>query len=169
LGAYDGNHSNVTGAGALDVALLGSGRALMMAQTSIDGLLLNVQPRVILVSPDSLTLAEQLVTQITPATPANANPFVGQLIALGDANLTGTRFYLLADPARLPNYVFGGLAGQEGPRVDVRAGFEIEGIEMKVAIDFAVGAIDFRGGVTGAGAWLLGPFSRGASEAKRPY
>ena len=99
-----------------------------------------------------MTAAEQLTATLAPTVQTDVNPFAGRLVAVGDANITGTRFYLIADPARLPTYVYGGLDGQLGPRTKVREGFEIEGIEFKLAIDFAVGAIDFRGCVTGSGA-----------------
>lgn len=37
------------------------------------------------------------------------------------------------------------LSGSEGPRVEQRRGFDIEALELKVALDFGVGAIDWRG------------------------
>jgi hypothetical protein len=152
VAVYDAAHGNVATSGALDIAKLGAARALMMAQTSLDGLKLNVQPKYLLVSPTSLTLAEQLVSTIAPAQASNANPFAGKLTPIGDANLTGTRFYLLADPSRLPQYIFGNLAGEAPLRVETRVGFEVEGLQVKVATDFGVGCIEHRAGVSGAGA-----------------
>ena len=70
---------------------------------------------------------------------------------IADANLTGKRVYILADPNRLAQYVYGGLGGTIGPRTETRAGFEIDGVEFKMSLDFAVGPIDFRGGVTAKG------------------
>ena len=151
LTVYHATHLNVATAGALDVAKIGSSRALMMAQTSKDGLKTNISPRFLLVSPAALTLAEQLVAQLSPTVATEVNPFAGRLIAVGDANLSGTRFYLLADPARLPQYVYGFLEGTP-LRFEVRAGFEVEGLDAKVVTDFAVGAVEYRAGVTGAGA-----------------
>ncbi len=159
VAVYNSAHGNVAGAGALDVTRLGDGRAKMMVQKGIpsntgaaDGVVLNIGPKFLLVSPASLTLAEQLVAPLAPAQTSNANPFSGQLTPIGDANLTGTRFYLLADPARLPQYVYGYLEGATGPRVAVRPGWEVEGVEVKAVVDFGVGAIEYRAGVTGAGA-----------------
>lgn len=149
---YHANHANITGAGALDVTRLGEARSLMKKQTSLDGIKLNIRGAILLVSPDSETLADQLVAPLQPAQASNVNPFAGRLTPLADANLTGTRFYVMADPADFPNYVYGSLGSQSGPRTEVRAGFEVDGVEFKLALDFAVGAIDFRGGVTGAGA-----------------
>ncbi len=158
---YDGTaHGNVTAGGALDDGLLDAGRALMMAQTSIDGIKLNVIPSILLVSPTSYGLGERLtaptsllIGQGADAAPvSNFNPWAGKLRPIADANLTGTRFYMLADPARLPQYIYGYLEGSSGPRSQVREGFEVDGVEFKVALDFGCGAIDYRGGVTGAGA-----------------
>jgi pyruvoyl-dependent arginine decarboxylase (PvlArgDC) len=149
---YNAAHGNITAAGALSNALLGEGLGLMMAQTSLDGLKLNIVPRFVLVSPTSVVAAKTFLAAIMPTQASEVNPFAGEMTAIGDANLTGTRFYMLADPSQLANYIYGYLAGDEGPRTDVRAGFEIDGVEFKISLDFAVGAIDYRGGVTGAGA-----------------
>ncbi len=157
---YDAAHNNLTGAGVLSVTLLGAARALMMKQTSIDGLKLNTPAAILLVSPDSLTLAEQLLAPGSALVGqgkdddavSNVNPFAGAMRPVGDANLTGSRFYMLADPARLANYMYGYLNGATGPRTEVRNGFETDGVEFKLALDFGVGAIEFRGGVSGAGA-----------------
>ena len=151
VAVYHATHANITGAGALSNTLLESAFALMLAQTSLDGLKLNVMPRYLLVSPTSYGLARRLLveTQATQAT--EINTFAGMISPITDANLTGTRFYVLADPGVLPNYVYGYVAGG-GPRFEVRNGFESDGVEWKLALDFGVGAIDFRGGVTGAGA-----------------
>jgi hypothetical protein len=147
---FHSTHANVTAAGALDLTRLAEGRSLMMKQTSLDGLKLNLLPKFLLVSPDSLTLAEQYVAQIQPTQPSEANPFAGRLTPLGDANLTGTRFYLLADPAALAQYVHGYLDGVP-LRVETRVPFESESLQVKVVTDLAVGAVEHRAGVTGAG------------------
>ena len=117
----------------------------------MDGLKLNIPAEILLVSPASLTLAEQLVAPLQSEAFSNVNPFAGRLTPLGDANLTGTRFYLLASPNRLANYIYGHLGTASGPRTEIRSGFEVDGVEMKLSLDFAVGAIDSRGGVTDAG------------------
>lgn len=153
VAVYNAAHNNITGAGAISNALLGSARALLMAQTSLDGLKLNTPAAIVLVSPTNLTNAETLLSAIYPAQASNVNIFAGRLRAIGDANLgTGTRFYVLADPSVLPNYVYGFLGGAEGPRTELQNGFRTDGIEFKLSIDFGCGAIEFRGGVTGAGA-----------------
>jgi len=123
----------------------------MMAQASLDGMKLNISPSILHVSPASLTLAEQLVAQLTPVQPSDVNPFAGRLTPVGDANLSGTRYYLLADPARLAQYVYGRLDSTGPFRFEVRAGFEVEGVEAKCVTDFGCGAVEFRAGIAGAG------------------
>ncbi len=160
VAVYNAAHGNVTGAGALTDVLLDAGRALMMAQTSIDGIILNVIPTILLVSPASYGLAERLTAPasvlvgqgLNAAAVPNINPWAGKLAPVADANLTGTRFYMLADPSRLAQYIYGYLGGASGPRVETRAGFETDGVEFKVALEFGTGAIEYRAGVTGAGA-----------------
>ena len=80
------------------------------------------------------------------------NPWAGALTPVLDANLSGNRWWLFADPALFPNFAYGSLAGAAGPRVTTRPGFEVEGVEMRVAFDFYVGGIDWRGGYCNAGA-----------------
>ncbi len=151
VAVFNAAHNNLTGAGALSNTLLGSAWALMQQQTSIDGLKLNVLPSILLTSPASGVLAKTLLKEINATQASNINPFAGEMMPISDANLTGTRFYVFASPDALPNYVYG-FVGGSGPRTEVRNGFNVDGIEFKLALDFGCGAIDFRGGVTGAGA-----------------
>lgn len=143
-------HGNETGAGALSNTLLESAYGLLMAQTSLDGLKLNIPPSLVLTSPTSWGLARRLTTATNPTQASDINTFAGMIEPIADANLSGTRFYVFADPARVPCFVYGYIGGG-GPRTESRSGFEVDGVEFKVALDFGVGAIDYRGAVTGAG------------------
>lgn len=144
----------------IDIANVGIGRANMMNQTSVgtgDGkdaaLKMNVMPRYLVTSPDKYTVAEQFcAVNIVATQDSNANPFKGKLIPVGDANLTGIPWYLFADPAELESLIYGYLQGQEGPRIIAEEGFVSDGVDLKVALDTVVGAIDFRGAYKNAGA-----------------
>ena len=46
----------------------------------------------------SYILAKSLVTAIDATQASNVNAFAGVLEVIADANLTGTRYYILADP-----------------------------------------------------------------------
>ena len=148
VAVYNSAHANIATGGALTNTQLGSARALMMAQQSLDGLKLNTPSSILLVSPASLTLAETLVAPLVPNIYTSVNPFAGRLTAVGDANLTGVRGYVLSDPGVGSNYIYGFLGTANGPRTEVRSGFSTDGIEMKLSLEFGVGAVDYRFGVT---------------------
>jgi hypothetical protein len=62
-----------------------------------------------------------------------------------------TRRYMFADPGAVPTIEVAFLDGQEAPFLDSQDGWRIDGVEWKVRLDYAVGAVDFRGAVTNAG------------------
>jgi hypothetical protein len=116
LTVYHATHGNVTGAGALDVSRLSEARQKLREQVSLDGIKMNVMAAILLVSAASETAAEQLTAPLQPAQVSNANPFQGKLAVVADSNLSGTRFYVLGDPARgESNYIYGFLGGAGGP------------------------------------------------------
>jgi len=144
-------HTNLTAGGALSNALLESAYALIQAQQSLDGIPLNAMPKKVLTSPTSWGLARRLTTPTNPTQASEINTFAGMITPISDANLSGARFYVFADPTELPCFIYGYLRGQSGPRTEVRPGFRSDGIEFKVSVRFGCGAIDYRGGVSGAG------------------
>lgn len=150
VAVYNSAHANVNSAGALDNTRLNEAFALMAAQTSIDGLKINVGPRYVLTAATSHILAKTLLTAIQAAVASNVNPWAGIMEPIWDSNLSGARYYVLADPSQGTNYIYGTLDNQP-PRFEVRPGFEVEGVQVKVVHDFGCGAIDYRYGVTGAG------------------
>jgi len=149
---FHADHNNV-GTGTIDVTNVGLGVAAMMKSEGLGGVKLNVEPTTLLTSPDRLAVARQFVAQnLSPTQPSEANPFAN-LMAIADANLTtAAPWYLFADPAAAPAFVYGYIGGVAGPRVDTRAGWEVEGAEMRVSLDFGVGAIDSRGAFRSTGA-----------------
>jgi hypothetical protein len=155
LAVYDAGHSNTGSSGALSVTLLDEARAKLAAQTSIDGLKLNVSPAILLTSPTSAGLAERLLAPqsalLATTVMSDANNWAGKLRPVMDANLTGTRFYVLADPADLPQYIYGTIGDAMGPRTEVRNGFNVDGVEFKLSIFFGCGAVEYRAGYTAAG------------------
>ena len=137
----------------ISVASVGIGRASMMNQTSIDGLKLNVAPKFLVTSPDKFTDAESFcAVNIVATKDSDANPFKGRLTPVGDANLSGTAWHLFADPNEAETLIYGHLQGMEGPRIVAEEAFKTDGVDVKVAVDTGVGAIDFRGAFKNAGA-----------------
>jgi len=66
--------------------------------------------------------------------------------------ISGNRWYLFADPAIAPVIEVVFLQGEESPVIETEEGFDFDGIRWKVRHDHGVGATDFRGTTTNAGA-----------------
>ncbi|MGY3483997.1 phage head maturation protease [Bradyrhizobium sp. USDA 4011] len=139
-------HGNLAAAGAdPSVATIGAGRQALRQMKTISGNLINVPPSIILTGPAQETNADQMVTTITPTLTTSVNPFSGRLRSVSDANITDKSWYLLSDPARVPNFIYGFLAGSAGPRVRAFEPFGVQGVKVSLEHDFGCGAIDFRG------------------------
>ncbi len=139
-------HGNLASSGgAIDVTTVAAGRKAMRNMTSLDGLKLNIMPRYLVVGPAYETAADQVLAEITPTSAANVNPFSGKLELVVDANITGNAWYLFADPAAWPSVVYGHLRNLEGPEVWVVRNPNTRALDIHAGLDFAVGAIDYRG------------------------
>lgn len=141
-----GGHANKAASGTvIDIANLGKGRAAIQKQKSLDGLVLNLQPRFLLTGPDKATEAEQLTAPVNAVVNSAVNPFSGKLETISDGNISGNGWYLFADPAMSDVYCYGYLEGAEGPQIETKVPFGVGGIEIGVTLDFQVFANDFRG------------------------
>ncbi len=141
---FHADHGNTAAAAAIEKASLSAGRQAIMVQKDMDGQALNLMPRFLMVGADLLTDAESAVAAITPTKSADYNPFSGRLEVVGDAEIESSSWYLGADPAVAPAFVYSYLEGFEGPRISSREGFTTDGFEWRVALDFGVGAVDYR-------------------------
>jgi hypothetical protein len=143
-------HKNLDAvASAISVASLGKGRAAMRVQTSLDGVtILNINPKYLVVPAALETTAATFLVQITPALPANVNPFAGVLQPIVEPRLdanSATAWYLAADSGQIDVIEYAFLEGENGPMVESRIGFDIDGLEIKARHDFAAKVIDWRG------------------------
>jgi hypothetical protein len=139
--------ANKAAAGAaISETTLDAGYAGIMAQTSIDGIRLNIQPRYLLTGAAYRGAAIRFTTAILAEQGANVGLY-SDLMPIADANVTGNRWYLFADPAVAPVYVYGYVNGQTAPMIRVHQYVPgTDGLAVEVVHDFAVGAIDHRGG-----------------------
>ncbi len=145
-------HKNKAASGAApDETTLSDARLAMRKQKGLSDKPINVTPRFLLVAPDLETVAEKLLAAIQPTKSDDVNPFGGKLDLLVEARLSSTtRWYLIADPARIEGLEYAYLQGAEGPQTETRAGFEIDGVEVKVRLDFGAAFLDWR-------SWYLNP------------
>ncbi|OOO15647.1 phage major capsid protein [Agrobacterium pusense] len=149
---FHADHANLAGTGsAISVASIGAGKAAMRKQKGLDDAILNLQPSILLVSPDKETEALQYLAPITANDSVKVNPHVGTLEPVVSAQLTGNAWYLFASPDEAAVYQWGLLDGYGAPRIRFDEPFGTQGLAMTVEHDFGVGAIDFRGGYKNPG------------------
>ena len=46
------------------------------------------------------------------------------------------RWYVSADPAEIDGLAYAYLAGGEGPQIETKAGWDVDGVEIRVILDF---------------------------------
>jgi hypothetical protein len=151
---FSAEHLNYDASGdVISVDSLGAARAAMRQQVSLDGERLNIVPRYLIVGSALETKADQITTAITPNTFGTVNPFSGKLTTIAEPRLDNEplAWYLGADPAQIDIIEFGYLEGEEGPTIETRIGFDVDGVEIKCREDFASKVLDWRGLYKNAG------------------
>lgn len=145
---FHANHGNLAGsAGALDEGTLSAARLAMRRQTSLTGRVINVTPAFLLVPAALETIAEKLLSAVQATTTDDVNPFAALLLAVDPRldDVSPTRWYLSADTAMFDGLEYAYLEGAPGPQIETRAGFNVDGMEVKVRLDFGGGFVDWRG------------------------
>lgn len=143
---FHSDHGNLAASGAaLSIATLSAARTAMRRQTGLGGQPINAQPYAVVVPPEQETLAEQLLAEIAATKTEDVNPF-GNMIVAVEPRLTDTgAWYIAADPATIDGLEYAYLEGAPGPQIETRQGFEVDGVQMKVRLDFGCGWVDWRG------------------------
>ncbi|MDH1429103.1 Mu-like prophage major head subunit gpT family protein [Comamonas aquatica] len=152
---FHADHGNLAAAGSVldSIDKLGAGRKDMRLQKGMQGELLNISPRYLIVPAALEQVAYQYTSaQYTPVEPGKVNEFrSGGRTALEpvvepllDAN-SATAWYLAANAAQVDTVEYCYLDGAEGPVIESEMGFEVDGVSMKARLDFAAKATDFRG------------------------
>ena len=146
------SHLNYTASGtAISVDSLGVGRAALRKQKGIDGVTpLNLSPRFLIVPAGKETIADQYVTQITPAASSNVNPFGPSgrtpLTVIVEPRLDAnslTAWYMACGAEQAPVFYYGTLDGQAGPDLRQEEGFDIDGMKFRCRIDVVFKAADW--------------------------
>jgi hypothetical protein len=144
---FHATHGNYTNPGAApSVSTLDTARQAMRLRTDpTSGNVLNCVPRVLLV-PAALETVARVLAQSQNSALADAE---GDLLVAVDPNLdAGTNgtvaWYLTADPAKFSTVLVSFLNGMDSPTVESLRPWEIDGIEFRVRIDFAVTPVDYR-------------------------
>lgn len=145
---FHADHKNL-GSGAIAVAGLSSMRSAMRVQKTPQSVVMNLQPRYLIVPAALETVAEQYTSaDFVSAKSGDINPFKGSLEVVVEGRLDAAStavWYGAADPSQVDTVEYAYLEGQEGVYVEHRVGFEVDGVEVKARLDFASKAIDHRG------------------------
>ncbi|MEY8843244.1 Mu-like prophage major head subunit gpT family protein, partial [Cribrihabitans sp. XS_ASV171] len=142
---FHADHGNLSAAyGAPSLSALSAARLAMRRQTSISDRLIDVAPRFVVVPPELETVAEQVLAEIDATKTDDANPF-SKLSLIVEPRLTeDEQWYVTADPALIDGLEYAYLEGAPGPQIETRAGFEVDGVQIKVRLDFGCGWIEHR-------------------------
>lgn len=149
---FHADHGNKAGSGAaISDATLSAARLAMRTQKGIEDRIIRVTPKNLLVPPALETDAEKWLATVAPAKAADVNPFSGSLSLVVEPRLTSaTRWYVTADPGEIDGLEFAYLSGNQGPQVESRSGWDVDGVEIRVILDFGAGFVDHRG-------WFMNP------------
>jgi ATP-dependent protease ClpP protease subunit/phage major head subunit gpT-like protein len=154
---FDAAHSNLGAGAALSAAAVDADATIMEAQQDPNSAeYLNVRPAVLLVPrglrATALTINE---SRFDPDTADSNKP--NTVLGLFDRvvatpRLSGTRRYMFADPVDIPCIEVAFLNGEQEPFMEMKDGWRTDGVEWKVRHDFGIAAIEYRAGLTDAGA-----------------
>jgi hypothetical protein len=151
---FHADHKNLNTTNALAVDKLGVARAAFRVQKAPKGTILNLQPRYLIVPAALEQTADQLIYPINLAATAVTGvvpPWVQSLVKIVEGRLDAvpavgvTNWFMAVDPSQIDTIEYCYLEGQQGVYIETRQGFEVDGVEIKARLDFAAGAIDFRG------------------------
>lgn len=161
---FHAEHGNLGTPAALSIESLSAARTAMRRQKGMRkgdgnkdrGVTLNLAPTILVIPPELETLARQLLfstADIGQANPAVVNPFHGSLEIVVDAALTDPKaWYLMASPSVIDTMEVAFLDGVQNPVIEQQQGWNVDGIEYKVRLDFGVKVWDYRGIYKNAGA-----------------
>ena len=157
LALFDAGHANIGTPAAISVLSIEADKVLMASQQDHDGHeILDIRPTTLLV-PIGLGGTARVIntSQFDPDTanklqrPNQAQGTYSNII--DTPRLTGTRRYSFADPNVAEVFVVSFLNGDREPKVEQRDGWDVDGTEWKVRLDFGVDVTDHRGAITNAG------------------
>lgn len=144
-------HGNLQADGdVISIASLSRARLAIRLQTGLDGeTQVNVVPRYLIVPPSLETVAEQIVAPLISAQLVTSqNIFAGKLQVIVEPRLeanSSTAWYLAASPEQVDIIEYAYLEGEDGPAIENRVGFDIDGLEIKCRLDFDAAPVDWRG------------------------
>lgn len=151
LAVFHASHGNLAtgGSAALSFDALNAARKAMRLQKGIDKKTpVDAAPAFLMVPAALETQAEQLLAEVQATKVADVNPFSQKMQLIVDPRfdaVSSTRWYLAASASQVDTVEYSYLEGAGGPEVFIKEGFEVDGTQFKVRLDFGAGVLDFRG------------------------
>lgn len=121
-------------------------------KTGLSGERIDVTPASLVVPPELETTAEKLLSAVQAAKTGDVNPFATLSLIVEPRLTSATAWYLVADTATIDGLEYAYLEGAPGPQTETRQGFDVDGLEIKIRLDFGAGFVDWRGWHKNAGA-----------------
>ncbi|MEJ1161785.1 prohead protease/major capsid protein fusion protein [Prosthecomicrobium sp. N25] len=150
---FHADHGNLAASGgAIGETPVSAARLAMRSQKDASGQLISVTPKYLVVGAELETTAEKFLASIAPATTDDVNPFSGKLTLVVEPRVSGNDWYIVADPAEIDGLVYANLEGESGPQIETRSGFDIDGVETRIRLDFGCAFLDWRGWYRNPGA-----------------
>jgi hypothetical protein len=153
---HSASHGNDTTSNALTkdaagIAALGAVRTKMRVQKSIglDKQRIRVAPAYLAIPAALETVAQGLTADVVPNSAGDVNPFASAFQqVLVEPRLdddSATTWYMFGHPDQIDVVEYAYLDGQDGPMVENRDGFDVDGMEVRARLDFGAAPLDFRG------------------------
>lgn len=145
-------HGNLAPAGTkITQDALSAARLAMRKQAGLQGELISVTPKYLLVGADRETEAEKAITAVQATKVGEGNAFTFLSVVV-DPRIDDGSWHIVADPAEIDGLEYAYLEGEVGPQLTSELGFTVDGMRIRVRLDFGGGFVDHRGWYRNAGA-----------------
>lgn len=149
---FHGDHGNLAPAGTkITQDALSAARLAMRRQAGLQGELISVTPKYLLVGADRETEAEKAITAVQATKIGEGNAFTFLSVVV-DPRITDGSWHVAADPAEIDGLEYAYLEGEAGPQLTSELGFTVDGMRIRVRLDFGGGFVDHRGWYRNPGA-----------------
>ena len=144
---FGAERGNLLAAQPLNAEGLSKARRVLRTTRDAAGDFLAIRPRFLIVGPSLETEAEKLLSAISATKSDDVNAFAGKLTILVVPAISDETWFLAGDANEADGLIYAHLSGDAGPVVDTRVGFDVDGIEWKIRLDFGSAFIGAQGWV----------------------
>ncbi|MCR0981797.1 head maturation protease, ClpP-related [Roseomonas populi] len=141
---FHADHKNLAASGTdITDAAMEAAYLAFAQQVDENGEPIDITPRTLVVGPTRAATARKFLGT-GPNASGVPNIYQGDLQLIVEPRITTNAWFLFADPPLRDGLAVGFLNGREEPRLEEKAGWNVEGVEFKVALDFDAGWLDYR-------------------------